>query len=95
MLAVQLHVGDVAVFEGVFLTLEGELLRDLDRAQFGQGFRWWQCMVRKNATIKLTFGTLPVLYGGFFISFLVPAAFFKKRPVSLQPIGVQMVAVHV
>jgi hypothetical protein len=76
MFAVQLHVGDVAVFEGVFSTLEGELLRDLDRAQFGQGLRWWQCMFRKNATIKLTFGTLLVLYGGFFFSFLVAAAFF-------------------
>ncbi len=40
MLAVQLHVGEITVFEGVFATLEGELLRSLDRAQFGQGFRW-------------------------------------------------------
>jgi hypothetical protein len=87
MFAVQLHAADKAVFEGIMLALEGELLRDLDRAQFRQGFRWWQCVFRKNATIKLTFGRLAeFLYSIFFLSFLVTiGAFFKKMPVSSQP----------
>ena len=65
------------------LALEGELLRDLDRAQFRQGLRWWQCVFRKNATIKLTFGRLAeFLYSVFFLSFLVTlGAFFKKMSV--------------
>jgi hypothetical protein len=43
-----------------------------------------QCMFKKNATIKLTFGMLSVLYGSFFFPFFIATAFFKKRPVSPQ-----------
>ena len=69
-------------------TLEGELLRDFEGAQFRRCFRWWQCVVfRKNATIKLTFGgASALLYTIFVLSFLVVfGAFFKKMPVSSQP----------
>ena len=54
--------------------------------QFRQGFRWWHCVYR-NATIKLTFGRLvEFLYSVFFLSILVTiGAFFKKKPVSSQP----------
>jgi hypothetical protein len=87
MFAVQLHAVDKAVFEGIMSALERELLRDLERSQFRQGFRWWQCVFRKNATIKLTFGGLSAfLYSVFFLSFLVNiGAFFKIMPVSSQP----------
>jgi hypothetical protein len=37
MFAVQLHAADKAGFEGILSALEGELLRDLDRAQFRAG----------------------------------------------------------
>ena len=42
---------------------------------------------RRNATIKLTFGrALALLYTIFVLSFLVVfGAFFKKMPVSSQP----------
>ena len=88
MFAVQLHAVYHAVFEGIMSALEGELLRDLEGAQFRRCFRWWQCVVfRKNATIKLTFERAwTFLYSVFVLSFLVAiGAFFKKMPVSSQP----------
>jgi hypothetical protein len=40
----------------VFPTLEGELLLSLDRVQFGQGFRWGQCMFEKMQQSNLPLG---------------------------------------
>ena len=66
------------------LALEGELLRDLRSS--GRGLDGGSACI-ENATIKLTFGRLAeFLYRVFFLSILVTiGAFFKKMPVSSQP----------